>query len=50
MCFRLTRIAQPPLPFVLGAEFAGRISQNSPIPKGCHYKPGGHFVLLSPSL
>ncbi|KAJ3487411.1 hypothetical protein NLI96_g3564 [Meripilus lineatus] len=31
---------QPPLPFVLGAEFAGRISQNSPIPKGCPYQPG----------
>jgi len=31
---------KPPLPFVLGTEFAGRISQNSPIPKGCSYKPG----------
>lgn len=31
---------QPPLPFVLGTEFAGRISPNSPIPEGCPYKPG----------
>ncbi|WVR07176.1 hypothetical protein IAU60_004217 [Kwoniella sp. DSM 27419] len=31
---------QPPLPFVLGAEIAGRISTSSPIPKGCPYKPG----------
>ncbi|EMD32159.1 hypothetical protein CERSUDRAFT_119136 [Gelatoporia subvermispora B] len=29
-----------PLPFVLGTEFAGKIAQNSPIPKGCPYKPG----------
>jgi NADPH2:quinone reductase len=39
--------AQPPLPFVLGAEFAGRISQDSPIPKGCHYKAGGKSLILS---
>jgi hypothetical protein len=32
---------QPPLPFVLGTEFAGRIAKNSPIPKGCPYRPGG---------
>ncbi|KAK4685609.1 NADPH:quinone reductase, partial [Tremellales sp. Uapishka_1] len=31
---------QPPLPFVLGAEFAGRISAHSPIPKGCRWRPG----------
>ncbi|OCH84896.1 alcohol dehydrogenase [Obba rivulosa] len=31
---------QPPFPFVLGTELAGRIAQNSPIPKGCPYKPG----------
>ncbi|KAF9029022.1 NAD(P)-binding protein [Hymenopellis radicata] len=31
---------KPPLPFVGGAEFAGRISHNSPIPAGCPYKPG----------
>ncbi|KAG6874483.1 hypothetical protein C0995_010393 [Termitomyces sp. Mi166 len=31
---------KPPLPFVLGTEFAGRISKDSPIPKGCPYKPG----------
>jgi hypothetical protein len=28
------------LQFVLGAEFAGRISAASPIPKGCTFKPG----------
>jgi len=31
---------QPPHPFTLGTEFAGRIAQNSPIPKGCPYRPG----------
>ncbi|ORY32517.1 alcohol dehydrogenase [Naematelia encephala] len=31
---------KPPLPFILGAEFAGRISASSPIPTGCPYKPG----------
>jgi len=31
---------KPKLPFILGAEFAGKISQNSPIPEGCPYKPG----------
>ncbi|KAJ7601174.1 alcohol dehydrogenase [Mycena floridula] len=31
---------QPPLPFVLGSEFAGRIAKDSPIPKGCPFKPG----------
>ncbi|KAF8234013.1 alcohol dehydrogenase [Tricholoma matsutake] len=31
---------KPPLPFVLGTEFAGRISKDSPIPKGCPFKPG----------
>ncbi|PVG02361.1 NAD(P)-binding protein [Serendipita vermifera] len=31
---------QPPFPFVLGAELAGRISENSPIPPGCPYKRG----------
>ncbi|KEP55422.1 zinc containing alcohol dehydrogenase [Rhizoctonia solani 123E] len=31
---------QPPFPFILGAEFAGTISANSPIPKGCSFKPG----------
>jgi len=32
--------SQPKLPFVLGTEFAGRIAVNSPIPKGCNFKPG----------
>jgi hypothetical protein len=46
-----SRTDQPPLPFVLGTEFAGRIAKNSPIPKGCPYKPGGqstssHFRIL----
>ncbi|KAH8107869.1 NAD(P)-binding protein [Cristinia sonorae] len=31
---------QPPFPFTLGAEFAGRIAADSPIPRGCPYKPG----------
>jgi len=31
---------QPPFPFVLGSEFAGKIAQDSPIPKGCPFKPG----------
>jgi len=31
---------QPPHPFTLGTEFAGKIARNSPIPKGCPYKPG----------
>lgn len=31
---------KPPLPFVLGTEFAGRISQDSPLPKGCGFKHG----------
>ncbi|KDR75883.1 hypothetical protein GALMADRAFT_248626 [Galerina marginata CBS 339.88] len=31
---------QPPLPFILGSEFAGRISKDSPIPEGCNLKQG----------
>ncbi|KAF9071750.1 alcohol dehydrogenase [Rhodocollybia butyracea] len=31
---------KPPLPFVLGTEFAGRIAKDSPIPTGCPLKPG----------
>lgn len=31
---------KPPLPFVLGSELAGKIASNSPIPKGCPFKPG----------
>lgn len=31
---------QPPFPFVLGTELAGRIAPNSPIPPGCPYNPG----------
>jgi NADPH:quinone reductase-like Zn-dependent oxidoreductase len=31
---------KPPLPFILGTEFAGRISKDSPIPKGCPFRPG----------
>ncbi|KAF8621369.1 hypothetical protein AX15_007834 [Amanita polypyramis BW_CC] len=31
---------KPPPPFVLGAEFAGRVSRHSPIPEGCPYRPG----------
>ncbi|KZS98330.1 alcohol dehydrogenase [Sistotremastrum niveocremeum HHB9708] len=32
--------SQPPFPFVLGAELAGRIAKHSPIPKGCPFKAG----------
>ncbi|KAG7098570.1 hypothetical protein E1B28_000503 [Marasmius oreades] len=32
--------SRPQLPFVLGTEFAGRISRNSPIPKGCKFNRG----------
>ncbi|EIW82912.1 NAD(P)-binding protein [Coniophora puteana RWD-64-598 SS2] len=31
---------QPPFPWVLGAEFAGKIAEDSPIPKGCPFKRG----------
>lgn len=31
---------QPPHPFTLGTEFAGKVALNSPIPKGCPYKTG----------
>lgn len=31
---------KPPLPFILGTEFAGRIAQDSPIPKGSNLKRG----------
>ena len=31
---------QPPRPFVLGSELAGRIAANSPIPDGCPFRPG----------
>jgi len=32
--------SQPKLPFVLGSEFAGIVSQDSPIPPGCSLRPG----------
>jgi NADPH2:quinone reductase len=31
---------QPPLPFMLGSEFAGKISKDSPLPEGCNLKRG----------
>jgi len=31
---------KPPFPFILGAEFAGKVAKGSPVPKGCPYKPG----------
>ncbi|CAK9785640.1 alcohol dehydrogenase [Cutaneotrichosporon oleaginosum] len=31
---------QPPMPFILGAEFAGRVAKDSPIPAGCPFKAG----------
>ncbi|KDQ53501.1 hypothetical protein JAAARDRAFT_39186 [Jaapia argillacea MUCL 33604] len=35
---------QPPMPFVLGSEFAGLVASNSPIPKGCPFKPGDRVL------
>lgn len=35
---------QPPFPFVLGAEIAGRISANSPIPASSPFKPGDRVL------
>lgn len=32
--------SRPELPFILGSEFAGIVSQDSPIPLGCSFKPG----------
>ena len=31
---------QPPRPFVLGSELAGRVAADSPIPDGCPFRPG----------
>ena len=31
---------QPPRPFVLGSELAGKISADSPIPDGCPFRRG----------
>jgi len=31
---------QPKLPFILGSEFAGIVSRDSPVPLGCSFKPG----------
>ncbi|KAI6046227.1 hypothetical protein EDC04DRAFT_2888377 [Pisolithus marmoratus] len=31
---------KPPFPFVLGAEFAGKVAIDSPIPEGCNLRPG----------
>lgn len=31
---------QPPLPFVLGTEFAGVVSKDAVVPKGCSFKAG----------
>ncbi|KAI0058587.1 alcohol dehydrogenase [Artomyces pyxidatus] len=31
---------KPPFPFVLGAEFAGTVARDSPIPPGCPLRPG----------
>jgi len=32
--------SQPPFPWVMGAEFAGRIAKDSPVPPDCPFKPG----------
>lgn len=34
---------KPPLPFVLGVEFSGRVAADSPIPDGCPFRPGGEL-------
>ncbi|KAG9316565.1 hypothetical protein JVU11DRAFT_2616 [Chiua virens] len=31
---------KPPFPFILGAEFSGRIARTSHIPEGCPFRPG----------
>ncbi|KAJ7095658.1 alcohol dehydrogenase [Mycena epipterygia] len=31
---------KPPLPFTLGTESAGKVSQGFPLPAGCQFKPG----------
>ena len=36
----LTQI-KPPLPFILGTEFAGVVAKDAVIPKGCAFKAGG---------
>ncbi|EJT50863.1 alcohol dehydrogenase [Trichosporon asahii var. asahii CBS 2479] len=35
---------KPPLPFVLGVEFSGRVAQDSPIPPGCPFKRGDRVM------
>ncbi|KAI5453706.1 hypothetical protein NCC49_005524 [Naganishia albida] len=35
---------QPPLPFVLGSEFAGRVALNSHIPVDCPFRPGDRVL------
>ncbi|KAJ7072303.1 NAD(P)-binding protein [Mycena amicta] len=39
---------KPPLPFVLGSEFAGKIAQGSPIPAGCGLKAGDRVFGAAP--
>ncbi|KAF7315637.1 hypothetical protein MIND_00079200 [Mycena indigotica] len=39
---------QPPLPFALGSEFAGRIAEGYPIPPGAPYKPGDRVFGMAP--
>lgn len=39
---------KPPFPFVLGSEFAGRISEGYPIPPGCSFKPGDRVSGATP--
>jgi hypothetical protein len=49
-CRKLTsRSDQPPLPFVLGSEFAGRVALNSHIPVDCPFRPGGEHEYIPPS-
>ena len=50
-CFECVKLTtdKPPLPFVLGVEFSGRIAQNSHIPKGCPFKRGGELPSYLPA-
>jgi len=39
---------KPPLPFVLGSEFAGKVSEGYPVPPGCSLKPGDRVFGATP--
>ncbi|KAI6033094.1 hypothetical protein F5J12DRAFT_798686 [Pisolithus orientalis] len=41
---------KPPFPFALGAEFAGRVAIDSPIPEGCKFRPGDRVFGMAQGL